>query len=449
MEITEENREENKEGCRDEEQQLYPQKEDLTYPEILELELDHFDSEEQEDKLWQARTGLNKDTLCGAIETIIFMGDKPISLLKLKSLIDEDLPLRVIHESLERLQNEYELKHHGIRLQEVAEGYQFRTKATYSKFVQDLFKVNSLVLTPVALEVLAIIAYKQPLAKTEVDKIRGVDSSHIVRGLMDKRLVKVCGRSDELGRPVLYGTTQEFLEVFNLSVLSDLPPEHELQSLVNEGVGLKISDIKSIVSEGDKSLFNFDEIDELDSLSESIKLINSDTNFTKSLKIEEKKRKNSEGEEIKTAFELLEEFIQIEALSSENKKASHSELFTAVTSPEVIRDLESGPFNLPFGDDDGEDEEEFQMIDLDTGLPIEDEGSLASFNDEKEELSKALDEAFSNLTGGELEMTPIIPIVAEEEIEKYQTEVDQKLEDIETLSKKISKEASDLDIDLF
>lgn len=447
----------------------YPADEELEEPNLLEMELDYFHDEDQEDKLWQARTGLDKDTLCGAIETIIFMSDKPVSLAKIKSLIDEDLPLRVIHESMEKLQTEYEQKHHGIRLQEVAEGYQFRTKATYSKFVQDLFKVNALVLTPVALEVLAIIAYKQPVAKTEVDKIRGVDSSHIVRGLMDKRLVKVVGRSDELGRPVLYGTTQEFLEVFNLASLDDLPPEHELQALVNEGMGSKITDIKTIVQAGDKEAFKFDEIEELDALSASIKQISADTHFTKSLKLEEKKRKDASGETVKSAFELLEEFVENEILSNENIKASESELFTAVTSPEIIRNLEDGPFNLPT-DDDEEEEEEFQMIDLDTGLPIEDlpeetEGEslevaeetnpqeqileakdlLSSLNEEKEELSKALDEAFANLTGESLEMAPV---VHEEEIEEGHNDIDEKIQDIDNLQKKISKEASDLDINL-
>ena len=114
--------------------------------------------------------GLNKDTLCGAIETIIFMSDKPVSLIKIKSCIDEDLPFRVIHEAINRLQEDYEKSHHGIRLMEVAQGFQFRSKATYSKFVQDLFKVSAITLSPTALEVLAMIAYKQPISKTEIEK---------------------------------------------------------------------------------------------------------------------------------------------------------------------------------------------------------------------------------------------------------------------------------------
>ncbi|PIK14754.1 SMC-Scp complex subunit ScpB [Halobacteriovorax sp. JY17] len=347
----------------------------LEEPEVLD--------EEQEDKLWQARTGLNFETLCGAIETIIFMSDKPVALAKIRNLIDEDLPLRVVHGSLERLQNEYELKHHGIRLQEVAEGYQFRTKATYSKYVQDLFKVNSLVLSPTALEVLAVIAYKQPVSKIEVEKIRGVDSSHIVRGLMDKRLVRVTGRSNEVGRPVLYGTTTEFLEVFNLSNLDQLPPEHELEEMSQQEIG-KISDIKTIVHNGEKNKFSFDEIDELDALSEKIKSIDSDTNFTRSLKLEERKRKSEEGEVIKSAFDLLEEHLDNRLVSNANEDSLASEIFTAITDPQVIKDLTAGPFNMPELIDE-EEEDDFQMIDLDTGEVItddlEDDGSIADPNE--------------------------------------------------------------------
>jgi segregation and condensation protein B len=107
----------------------FPSEVDLEYP-TLEAQNSEVTTEElvaQEENtipdelLWQARTGLNPDTLCGAIETIIFMSDKPVSIQKIKALIDEDMPLKVIHEALQRLQAEYEEKHHGLRLLEVAE----------------------------------------------------------------------------------------------------------------------------------------------------------------------------------------------------------------------------------------------------------------------------------------------------------------------------------------
>lgn len=424
---------------------LFPNNDDLSYPiENLKLELDYMDEKLQEDKLWKARTGLNDETICGAIETILFMSDKPISLQKIKALIDEDMPLRVIHESIARLQKEYESKHHGIRLQEVAQGYQFRTKATYAKYVQDIFKVSELVLSPTALEVLAIIAYKQPVSKVEVEKIRGVDSSHIVRALMDKRLVKVTGRSEEVGKPVLYGTTEEFLEVFNLANLDQLPPEHELKEMATAGVG-KITDIKTLVNADLQSLFNSEELTELDLLSDSIKTIESDTDFIKSIKVEEKKRFSGENQPIKTAFDLLEEYLDKSIVANANRSSVDSEVFTAITDPKVIRDLLAGPFNAP---EEAEQEEEFQMIDLETGEVIrdEDESEIVDIfetkseepkqeEDEATQLAKALDDAFSKLLGGN-------------SLLNSDFSADEIIDDLDSKTDRMIDQARDFDIDL-
>ncbi|MFG1482982.1 SMC-Scp complex subunit ScpB [Halobacteriovorax sp. HFRX-2_2] len=462
---------------------LMPTDEDLEFPEeYLKLESDFADEKMQEDKLWKARTGLNEETICGAIETIVFMSDKPVPLMKIKSLIDEDIPLRVVHEAITRLQDEYELKHHGIRLQEVANGYQFRTKATFSKYVQDLFKINELVLSPTALEVLAIIAYKQPVSKIDVEKIRGVDSSHIVRGLMDKRLVKVIGRSEEVGRPVLYGTTPEFLEVFNLANIDQLPPEHELAEIATQGVG-KIEDIKTLVNADLASRFDQDEIEELDNIAMSIKSIDSETAFTKSLKVQERRRKSAktaEGEEaapVLTAFDLLEQHLDNSLVTGANKESAESEVFTAITCPEVIADLTKGPFNIP-----EEEEDDFEMIDLDSGEVIKDmtveealeevaDAILSSENTEAQEivineendeadieaaaeeveeiaiidesksdeeadhLAQALDDAFAKLFGGDSALP--------------QDEMDVDLDDsINETTQNLINGAKDLDLDL-
>lgn len=456
---------------------VYPEFKDLLYPgeEEFQLEVNCFTDEKQEEMLWKARTGLNEDTLCGAIETIIFMSDKPVPLQKIKSVIDEDMPLRVVHEAISRLQEEYESKHHGLRLVEVAEGYQYRTKATYSKYVQDLFKVNSLVLSPTALEVLAIIAYKQPVAKTEVDKIRGVDSGHIVRGLMDKRLVKVNGRSDEMGRPVLYGTTPEFLEVFNLANLEQLPPESELDEMSTQSVG-KISDIKSIVQTGDKEKFNFDEIDELDALAETIKEIASETDFTKTLISNDKKpttEETAEGTVKKSAFDLLEEFVNREIILNANKSAIESEMMSGAADPQIISDLTAGPFNVP---EVIEEDEEFMMVDLDTGLPITDEDEsvvneedfdyfidleldeeiseetlgeeislLGDTENEAEELSKALDDAFGKLMNKSDELDEDFE---SSELDLNDAKMLEREETIESLKNQIVEDAKDLDLDL-
>ncbi len=304
--------------------------------EEFSLDLDFFNEKEQEDKMWQARTGLNYETLCGAIETIIFMNDKPVPLLKIKNQIDTDLPLRVVHESIARLQSEYEQKHHGIRLMEVAQGYQFRTKATYSKIVQNMFKVQSLQLSPTALEVLAMVAYKQPISKNSIESIRGVDSSHVVRALMDRRLVKIVGRSEEVGRPSLYGTTSEFLEIFNLNTIDDLPSEIELEELANANEIGQISDIKTIVQSGDKKRFDVDELLELDKISESIQDIASDTKFIQSLKSMDKVRTTEEGVEKKSAFDILEEYVSKAQIIEQNKNSVESEILTSVMDPRPV-----------------------------------------------------------------------------------------------------------------
>lgn len=359
------------------------------------LELSHYDQKDQEDMLWQARTGLNSDTLCGAIETIIFMSDRPISIQKIKTQIDNELPLRVIHESLSRLQAGYEDKHHGIRLVEVAEGYQFRTKATYSKFVQNLFKINSLVLTPTALEVLAIVAYKQPVSKTDVEKIRGVDSSHIIRALMDKRLVKITGRSEELGRPTLFGTTEEFLEVFNLANISDLPPEYELEEMAAKNTIGTIADIKSVIFRSEtSSKFSLDETEELDKLSNDINHISSETDFTMLLKFEEKRKTEGESFVRKSAFDILEDFVNRDESVKQNYLAASSETLMNSVDPSVVDiSVEGVIFNAP------EVDEEFEALRAKDIADVEEE----NLQREAEELEKALDFAFEQLTGEKLQ----------------------------------------------
>lgn len=390
--------------------------------EEFSLDLDFFNEKEQEDKLWQARTGLNFDTLCATIETIIFMQDRPINIQKIKSLIDNDLPLRVVHDAISRLQSEFESAHHGIRLMEVAQGYQFRSKATYSKTVQKVLKVETLQLSPTAVEVLAIIAYRQPISKTAVESIRGVDSSHIIRALMDRRLVKVTGRSEEMGRPSLYGTTPEFLEVFNLKDVTELPTEAELEEVASANEIGEIADIKTIVQTGDKAKFDFDELVELDELSQSIRDIASDTLFTESLKSMDKARTTDTGEVKKSAFDLLEEFVDMAQIIAQNKEAQNSEAVNHAVEakPVTLTELQAGLVNAP-------DEEMFEEMDtpemqemreqaeamlekseallnsmLDNPEQIVEAHEALEVKTEEQLLSDELDAAFENLMGESL-----------------------------------------------
>lgn len=389
---------------------------DLTKEEFS-LELDFFNEKEQEDKLWQARTELDIDSLSGAIETIIFMQDRPITIQKIKNLIDSEIPLRVIHVALVKLQKEYEQKHHGIRLQEVADGYQFRTKATYSRFVQKMFSINALSLSPTSLEVLAIIAYKGPISKSGVEKIRGVDSSHIIRSLMDKRLVSMQGRSEEVGRPSLFGTTNEFLEVFNLNNLSDLPAEHELEEIAQASYAHKITDIKNIVKNGEKEKFTFDEISELDELSSAIKDIASDTDFIKELKQEDKLSQKN-GEHIrKSAFDILEEFVGVDQTLKQNQEAAESDVLTQgpeakVVSPNNLEELLNAP-------------------------EIED--------DEAETLEAALNEAHDELFKNN---NPESLDFDDTELEELTENAALQAEKLDVVANEVTQKAKDLDLDL-
>jgi segregation and condensation protein B len=171
------------------------------------------------------------------IEALLFMLDKPVSAEKLQDLLtatpeSEKPEFNLIQEALTALKTEYRRPTHGFELVEVAGGWQFRTKPGRAALAKKLAKIQNQRLSSGAMETLAIIAYKQPVLKEDVDKVRGVDSSHFIRGLMDKKLIAISGRSDLPGRPMQYSTTREFLELFGLRDLQSLPPLHELEQMV-------------------------------------------------------------------------------------------------------------------------------------------------------------------------------------------------------------------------
>jgi segregation and condensation protein B len=175
---------------------------------------------------------LDMQELQACMETLIFLTQKPIPLKKLKEFLAADVDMSVFEEAVRSLQERYEEIHHGIELVEVAGGFQFRTKVNRGALIRKLSKIQRQRLSRGAMETLAIIAYRQPALKDDVDKVRGVDSSHFIRNLLDKKLVAITGRSELPGRPMLYSTTDEFLEIFGLKELSALPPLRELEQMV-------------------------------------------------------------------------------------------------------------------------------------------------------------------------------------------------------------------------
>jgi segregation and condensation protein B len=166
------------------------------------------------------------------IEALLFISDKPITLNKLQEHLGPEFDKQIFKDALAGLQARYQANHHGIEVVEVGGGFQFRTRPGRAALARKLAKVQTQRLSSGAMETLAILAYRQPAMKEEVDKVRGVDSSYFIRGLLDRRLIKISGRSELPGRPLLYSTTDEFLQIFGLASLDAMPPLQELESMV-------------------------------------------------------------------------------------------------------------------------------------------------------------------------------------------------------------------------
>lgn len=247
--------------------------------------------------------------LQGAMETILYMNDKPLSLPRLRNLVDQEVPLKIYRKLIHQLMAEYDRPHHGFALQEVALGFQFRTKPVFSKYIQAVHKVVPVKLSRSAMEVLAIVAYKQPATKTEVDEVRGVDSSHGIRTLLEKRMIRITGRSEKMGRPALYGTTQDFLEFFGLKDVKDLPSMEELKEMIPKSEVGNTQNIQKLVKE--ETSLDFEEDLDLDAIREQVKNIQTSTRFTDELTTQEKlKGKGAEeAASAKSAFDVLEDMV--------------------------------------------------------------------------------------------------------------------------------------------
>lgn len=166
-----------------------------------------------------------------AIESIIFISDQPVSVDKL-SLAFPNVERAQLRKCLKELVEEWEALNRGFLLSEIAGGFQFRTDPRYSEDISNYNKkIKKFRLSRAALEVTAIIAYKQPVTKVEIEAIRGVDSSGVINVLMERRVIEIKGRKEVIGKPFLYGTTPEFLEVFGLKTLNDLPTLKELDEI--------------------------------------------------------------------------------------------------------------------------------------------------------------------------------------------------------------------------
>lgn len=170
------------------------------------------------------------------VESLLFASSKPVPLRKLVEVINdssgEKVDSKLIRGVIEQLRSEYDEQGRAFQIEEIADGFQALTRPEYHEWVRALASSHQQPrLSPAAVETLAIVAYKQPVNRALVDDIRGVQSGALLRTLMEKRLIKVVGREEVPGRPLLYGTTKEFLEHFGLKTIKDLPSVKELPDL--------------------------------------------------------------------------------------------------------------------------------------------------------------------------------------------------------------------------
>ena len=199
------------------------------------------DSPPEDDDREEAQSSPDGDhSLEEAAEAIIFAADEPVSSQRITEIVAEvtghsELTVEEVEAAVKRLNDEYRDSDRALEIHEWGGGYRMATRSTLSPFVQTLFVgEQETSLSRSLMEALAVIAYRQPVTRPEVDFIRGVNSDYAIRKLLEMELVDVEGRADSLGRPLLYGTTDLFLEQFGLNSLEDLPTLREVEELLDD-----------------------------------------------------------------------------------------------------------------------------------------------------------------------------------------------------------------------
>jgi segregation and condensation protein B len=168
------------------------------------------------------------EDLKNIIDSLLFVAEEPLSIERLKKILPQ-VDGQTISEAAAALKADYDARPGGFYLAEVAGGYQFRSRPEYTSYIRRMVDPKPLRLSKAAMETLAVIAYKQPIIRADVEHIRGVDCGGVLRVLLERKLVRVLGRKEIAGRPLIYATTKTFLETFDLKDLRDLPSPKEIE----------------------------------------------------------------------------------------------------------------------------------------------------------------------------------------------------------------------------
>lgn len=258
--------------------------------------------------------------LLSVLESVFFASDKPVSLATLKQVFEgTTVDTKTLKKALEEMQMIYAEPTRGVTLEEVTGGWQLRTKLDNMDFLKRISKARPFKLSGPALEVLSIIAYKQPIIKNEVDQIRGVESGHLVRALMEKGLVSFEGKTDLPGKPMAYSTTRKFLEIFGLRNIQELPTLSEIDQLLPEGIGEEeeketLSSVTDMMSQALTSSYSEGE-EELSHITEKINAIDTSSEF-----FEEEKRRQKEKRDREKAEDIREALALGELVENRDKK---------------------------------------------------------------------------------------------------------------------------------
>lgn len=257
--------------------------------------------------------------LISILESVLFVSDKPVSMSQFKGVFaSTNIGLKEIKKGLEKLQSNYADSNRGVTLEEITGGWQLRTKADNVTFLRRSIKTRPFKLGGATLEVLSIIAYKQPIVKSEVDEIRGVESGHLIRALMERGLVGFDGKSELPGKPMQYATTRKFLEIFGLRNIKELPSLQEIDQLIPEGIGEEeekeqLSDITDQMSESLNASYSEGE-EELEKITEKLGTIDTSSAF-----FEEEKRRQRAKKDKERAEDIRDALLMGEDVSTRDK----------------------------------------------------------------------------------------------------------------------------------
>lgn len=289
---------------------------------------------------------ITDDIAISILESLLFISDRPVGLTTFKNAFENtNITTKKIKELLNELKIDFVNSRRGVSLEEIDGAYQLRTKPDNQDFIKKILKPKIFKLTGPSLETLSVIAYKQPCVKSQVDEVRGVESGHLIRALMDKGLVAFDGKSELPGRPMQYKTTKKFLEIFGLRNLSELPSLSEIEELLPEGIGededkQTLSELAGKLEESfEATSYSIGE-EELGKITEQLSGISTETEF-----FEIEKQKQRESRDRDRAEGIREALILGDAVDPKDEKwLQRYDLKMNSTAP-VLEDLESTEAN--------------------------------------------------------------------------------------------------------